>query len=120
LFKWLSEVPPEHTIFLSHNGHDKPFVERLCEELKCLNYSPFFDQNSDSLPKGERFPPHLFKVAKQCLLAMIVLSERYLTSKWPMLELTAFVKARKRKNRNMKLLPLSTSSHHVTLYRGNG
>jgi hypothetical protein len=39
----LSELMPEHTIFLSHSGQEKSFVEQLCEDLKCVNHSPFFD-----------------------------------------------------------------------------
>jgi hypothetical protein len=102
----LSELMPEHTIFLSHSGQEKSFVEQLCEDLKCVNHSPFFDQDSDSLPKGERFASLIFQAAEQCWLAVIVLSKGYLTSKWPMLELSVFVKSRKTNNPRLKLFPL--------------
>jgi hypothetical protein len=71
-----------------------------------MNYSPFFDQEPDSLPKGERFASLILQAAEECWLAVVVLSKGYLTSKWPMLELSAFVKAKKTTNPKLKLLPV--------------
>jgi hypothetical protein len=103
------EVPKlnaKHKIFLCHSGAQKEFVRELCLDLERLNHFPFFDQNSDSLPKGEKFPPLIFEAARQCLLAVVVLSVTFLTSKWPMIELCEFVKAQKNDNPRLRLLPL--------------
>ena len=81
-------------------------MRELCLDLERLNHFPFFDQNSDSLPKGEKFPPLIFEAARQCLLAVVVLSVTFLTSKWPMMELCEFVKAQKNENPRLRLLPL--------------
>lgn len=67
---------------------------------------PFFDQNSDSLPKGEKFTSLILKAAEQCSLAVIVLSKEFITSKWSMLELSTFVQFKKTGNPDMILLPL--------------
>lgn len=102
----LPQPLPKHTIFLSHSGNEKAFVEQLCEDLKRMNHYPFFDQDPGSLPKGDQFPPKILSAAEQCLLAVVVLSEGYLSSKWPMLELSTFVKSRKGKNPDLKLFPV--------------
>ncbi|KAG0617225.1 hypothetical protein M758_5G174500 [Ceratodon purpureus] len=102
----LPQPVSKHTIFLSHSGNEKAFAEQLCEDLKRMNHYPFFDQDSDSLPKGDRFPSLIFSAVEQCLLAVVVLSEGYLSSKWPMLELSTFVKSMKGGNPNLKLFPV--------------
>jgi hypothetical protein len=93
------ELEPKHKIFLSHSGAQKDFVERLCEELeRCLRY-PFFDLRAESLPIGENFPAHIFRAIEQCYVGVVILSEEFLTTKWPMMELVEMVKeAEKRKN----------------------
>jgi hypothetical protein len=84
------------TIFLSHSGAQKNFVEQLCEDLKHAKMSAFFDKRPESLPKGEVFAPLIFEAAEQCELAVVVVSDEYFSrSKWPMLELCAFVKSSK-------------------------
>jgi len=100
------KLESKHTIFLSHSGIQKPFVEQLCKDLEAQNYYPFFDQRSSSLPKGEEFSSLIIDAAKKCQVAVVVLSKEYLSSKWPMLELVEFVSARESKNKNLKLLPL--------------
>jgi hypothetical protein len=86
----------EHTIFLSHSGAQKNFVEQLCEDLERAKQSPFFDKRPESLPKGEVFARHIFRAAEQCEVAVVVVSEEYFSrSKWPMLELCAFVRSSK-------------------------
>lgn len=94
---WYSvELKPRHTIFLSHSGAQKNFVEQLCEDLERAKQAPFFDKRPDSLPKGEKFAQLIFQAARQCKLAIVVISEEYFSrSKWPMLELATFVKADK-------------------------
>ncbi|KAG0588621.1 hypothetical protein KC19_2G256600 [Ceratodon purpureus] len=100
-------LEPEHRIFLSHSGAQKNFTSQLCEDLIRVSHFPFFDKRLDSLPKGEEFPPLLLKAARQCRLAILVLSEEFFTrSKWPMIELSEFVQAQAADNRSLKLLPL--------------
>ncbi|KAG0556584.1 hypothetical protein KC19_11G064900 [Ceratodon purpureus] len=101
------KLQPKHKIFLSHSGAQKDFVEQLCEDLERFHHFPFFDKREDSLPKGERFPELIFQAAKQCRVAVVVVSEEFLTrTKWPMLELDAFVKAKKERNGYPRILPL--------------
>jgi len=90
-------------VFLSHSGAQKPFVQELLADLKAENHCPFYDDEESSLPKGEHFVPRILKAARHCRL---VLSEEFLTSKWPMIELVEFVKVRKNDNKGLKLLPL--------------
>lgn len=99
------DLLPKHLIFLSHSGQEKPFVQWLNEALQREHQSPFFDQNKDSLPTGQRFPELIIKAAEQCRVAVIVLSEGYLTSKWPMLELVEFHQSMKKGNK-ITLLPV--------------
>lgn len=91
-----AQLKSRHTIFLSHSGAQKNFVEQLCEDLERAKQVPFFDKRPDSLPKGEKFAQLIFQAARQCQLAIVVVSEEYFSrSKWPMLELVAFVQAGK-------------------------
>ncbi|KAG0611358.1 hypothetical protein M758_7G135500 [Ceratodon purpureus] len=99
-------LEPKHKIFLSHSGAQKDFVEYLCGELERRHHFPFFDRRASSLPKGERFPELILKAAQQCKMAVVVISEDYFASKWPMIELNAFVQARSRSNTRLKILPL--------------
>ncbi|KAG0600824.1 hypothetical protein M758_11G063300 [Ceratodon purpureus] len=101
------KLQPKHKIFLSHSGAQKDFVEQLCEDLERFHHFPFFDKREGSLPKGERFPELIFQAAKQCGVAVVVVSEEFFTrTKWPMLELDAFVKAQKERNGYPRILPL--------------
>lgn len=95
-----------HKIFLSHSGAQKDFVEQLCGDLERRHHFPFFDKRSSSLPKGERFPELILEAAQQCEMAVVVVSEEYFMSKWPMIELHAFVQARLKSNTKLKILPL--------------
>lgn len=110
LFCRIPSLEPHHKVFLSHSGYQKPFVEQLCEDLVAHTYIPFFDQRNDSLPKGEKFAKLIFDAARQCHVGVVVLSEEYLTSKWPMLELVEFCKAadekRKAGDQFVRVLPL--------------
>lgn len=97
-----NQLKPRHTIFLSHSGAQKNFVEQLCEDLERAKRTPFFDKRPDSLPKGEVFAQYIFNAARQCELAIVVVSEEYFSrSRWPMLELCAFAQSSK-----CKILPL--------------
>jgi len=97
---------PTQRIFLSHSGHQKPFVEQLYWDLRNRGHTLFFDKSSDSLPKGKAFPELIVQAARECVVAVVVLSEQYLMSKWPMLELVAFVDAQRTCNPKLHILPL--------------
>ncbi|KAG0592572.1 hypothetical protein KC19_1G263300 [Ceratodon purpureus] len=98
---------PKHRIFLSHSGVQKPFVEQLCEDLENAGHFPFFDRRPESLPKGEKFPDLIMQAARECHVAVVVLSMDYLHSKWPMIELIQFIKRIKiGMPTNLKILPL--------------
>jgi len=92
---------------LSHAGEQKPFVFDLYNDFVrgFPSIVPFFDKCSSSLPLGEEFPDRIFKAAKECVVAVVILTKEYVTSKWPMLELLAFVEAQKL-NPRLKLLPV--------------
>ncbi|KAG0605506.1 hypothetical protein M758_9G064500 [Ceratodon purpureus] len=108
-----STSQPKHKIFLSHSGAQKYFVENLCKDLEDHHRFPFFDIRESSLPKGERFPEHIVEAAQQCNLAVVVVSEEYFTSKWPMIELVEFVRAKKSgRNPKLKILPLFMGLSH--------
>ena len=96
----------KYTIFLSHNGVQKPFVEQLYRDFVDENQFPFFDQASDSLKRGEEFAPLILKAAKDCEVAIFTVTEQFLTSKWPMLELLTCIEAQKKGNPGLKLLPV--------------
>ncbi|KAI5080957.1 hypothetical protein GOP47_0004140 [Adiantum capillus-veneris] len=76
-------------IFLSHSGEQKPgFVTHLYHALHHANHRPFFDTDPiHSLPVGLDYPPRIFQACKACEMGVVVLSEHYITSLWPMLEL---------------------------------
>ncbi|GLJ41916.1 hypothetical protein SUGI_0867830 [Cryptomeria japonica] len=95
-------------VFLSHSGKQKFFVRQLYRDLTNQGVSCFFDQDPESLPLGEDFPSRIFEAAKTCKAAVLLLSENFLESKWPMLELSAFMEARDktRTNPNLKIVPL--------------
>jgi hypothetical protein len=101
------ELEPKHKIFLSHSGVQKSFTEQLCVDLERWQYYPFFDKRPESLPKGKQFPELIFQAAQQCRVAVLVLSEDFFTrTKWPMLELEAFVEAQKRNPEKVAILPV--------------
>ena len=100
-------LEPIHRIFLSQSGVQKNFTEQLCKELERVHHFPFFDKRPDSLCKGKHFPSLIIKAAKQCCVAIVVLSEEFFThSKWPMIELNEFVQAKASNNPGLEILPL--------------
>lgn len=93
----LGYVRQEHSIFLSHSGAQKAFVRRLRNALERNAYIPFFDEDPDCVPKGEPFV-HRIKIAcRQTDVAVVVLSDEFLESKWPMIELAIFVEEHRRR-----------------------
>ena len=99
-------LKPKHKIFLSHSGAQKDFVEYLCFELERCHRFPFFDKRHDSLPIGENFPPHIFGAIRQCQVGVVILSDEFFTSKWPMMELVAMVDKVERRKSSFKIIPI--------------
>lgn len=95
-----------HRMFLSHAGTKKDFVEQLYEDLEniypCRTY---FDKDGDSLPKGEKFLNKISFPARECQVAVVVISESYFRCKGPMKELPTFVQAQSQFS-ELKVLPL--------------
>lgn len=75
-----------HDIFLSHSGKQKGFVNDLHIRLSS-SHTVFFDITDHSLPPAQKFPPRIFEAARKCKLALVVLSNDFVVSYWPMLEL---------------------------------
>lgn len=97
----------KHKIFISHSGAQKDFAEQLCLDLERRGFIfPFFDQRHHSLPKGKYFVPLIKEAAPHCLVAVILLSEDFLCSKWPMIELAEFHGAQQAENQRLNMLPL--------------
>lgn len=67
--------PLKKQIFLSHSSAQGRFVEQLDEDLRNEGYLPFFHKDPASLPKGEKFPERIFQFARECDVAVVVLSE---------------------------------------------
>ena len=97
---------PKHSIFLSHSGAQKAFVEQLYVDFEAENQSPFFDKASHCLKRGEVFAPPILKAVKECKVAIFIVTEQFLTSKWPMLELLTCIDAQKKGNPGLKLFPV--------------
>ncbi|GLJ42254.1 hypothetical protein SUGI_0874670 [Cryptomeria japonica] len=94
-------------VFIGHSGKQKILARELHKDLTNKGVSCFFDEDPLSLPIAEKFPPRIFEAAEKCRVAVLVLSKDFSHSKWPMLELSAFLKAKiSGKNPNMKILPL--------------
>jgi hypothetical protein len=101
-----SGLEKKYKVFLSHSGKDKAFVSHLDRRLRSVHHYPFFDVREDSLPVGDKFADIIFQASKQCQLAIVVVSDDFFMSKWPMLELASFVEAKDGVNPEMKILPL--------------
>ena len=102
----LCRLEKKHKVFMSHSGKDKAFVSHLDHRLRSVHHYPFFDVREDSLPLGDEFADIIFEASKQCRLAIVVVSDDFFMSKWPMLELASFVEAKNGVNPEMKILPL--------------
>ncbi|XP_057824269.1 uncharacterized protein LOC131036401 isoform X1 [Cryptomeria japonica] len=94
-------------VFLCHSGKQKIPVRELHKELTNKGVSCFFDEDPQRLPLAEKFPARIFEAAEKCRIAVLVISKDFIHSKWPMLELSALLKAKSSgKNPHMKILPL--------------
>lgn len=101
----------KHSIFLSHSGAQKPFVRRLRNALQQNAYLPFFDEDPDCLLKGEPFAQNLKVAARLTDVAVVVLSDEFFRSKWPMIELGIFIEEQLRRRsvqgcKELRILPL--------------
>jgi hypothetical protein len=109
----LESAQQKHEIFLSHSGAQKAFVRRVQDALERNAYCPFFDEDPDCLPKGEPFA-HRLKTASllaDVAVVVVVLSDDFFISKWPMIELAIFIKEQKRRKsspdlKELNILPL--------------
>jgi hypothetical protein len=106
-------LEPKHSIFLSHSGAQKSFVEQLCLDIERHDRYPFFDKWRNSLSIGCNFPDLIFEAIKQCQVAVVVLSEEFFSqSKWPLLELAALVK-RKTWDPRLIIMPVFLGLTHA-------
>jgi hypothetical protein len=92
-------------VFLSHSGAQKGFVEQLSVDLERCDRHSFFDKCRDCLPIGKPFPRCIFEAIEHCEVGVVVLSEEFFTSKWPMLELVAMANIQ-RKKPNFTIMPI--------------
>ena len=94
---------------MSCSSKKKPFVYDLFDDFQRVPCSQsnerFFDVQDASLPK-RGMDSHLTRSARNCKVAVMILTKDFLTSKWPMLELLHFIDAQKTTNCGMKLLPI--------------
>eukprot|EP01018_Ginkgo_biloba_P022332 Gb_14679 [translate_table: standard] len=99
-------MPKTKAIFLSHSGAQKDFTEQLCLDLHARHRYPFFDMYS--IHSGDDISEIILQTAKQCTIAVLVLSEEFFSrSEWPMLEVQAFLDAQtSRLNPDLKIIPL--------------
>lgn len=86
-------------------------MRRLYNALEHNGYYTFFDENSDCLPGGEPFAPLIKDAARLANVAVVILSDEFFQSKWPMIELAIFVeeqcqREKSPKCRELKILPL--------------
>lgn len=87
-------------IFLSHSGRQKPFVTKLYHALLHAKHRPFFDMDTAvSLPSGLDYPSRIFQACQACKMGVIVLSEDYVRTLWPMIELQHLVRHGRSSNR---------------------
>lgn len=80
-------------------------MEQLSEDLEKYQCFPFFDKCSLSLLKGKKYVELILKATQQCQMAVVVVSKEYFASKWPMIDLHAFVQALK-SNSKLEILLL--------------
>ena len=100
------DLDPKHKVFLSHSGKQKDFVEQLYLDLQRLDRYVFFDKDPNSLPIGEDFPRLIFKAIQQCHVGVVILSDEFFTSKWPMMELVAMVEEARKREFSFKIIPV--------------
>eukprot|EP00250_Pteridium_aquilinum_P020667 c24905_g1_i1 orf=336-3284(+) len=86
------ELSTSHDIYLSHSRFQRGFAKELYKELN-QNFSTFIDITLHSLSPGENWPKRILDAACTCKLAVVILSEEFVCSMWPMIELSVFVDA---------------------------
>ncbi|GLJ27280.1 hypothetical protein SUGI_0535510 [Cryptomeria japonica] len=97
----------ESTMSPAQSSKQKSPVRGLHKKLTNKGVSCFFDEDLESLPLAGKFPSRIFETAEKSRIAVAVISKDFIHSKWPMLELSALLKAKSSgKNPHMKILPL--------------
>ena len=71
----------------------------VSEMLKRNAYHPFFDEYPDCLPKGEPFAQRIKDTCRLADVGVVVLSDEFLQSKCPMIELTIFIQEQEERSR---------------------
>ncbi|KAG0577117.1 hypothetical protein KC19_5G132000 [Ceratodon purpureus] len=90
-------VVGKHEVFLSYSRKQRDFVEQLDKDLRNCGYSPFFDRDEYSLPVTENTTNNICAAIRQCEVAIVVLSEDFLSlTIWPMFELAYMVECKTR------------------------
>eukprot|EP00878_Enallax_costatus_P008773 GHUV01009171.1.p1 GENE.GHUV01009171.1~~GHUV01009171.1.p1 ORF type:complete len:236 (+),score=57.37 GHUV01009171.1:740-1447(+) len=75
-------------VFISHTGSDSDaaiFAAMLHDKLGEKKIPAFFD--ADSLDLGDVWQPRIIKAASRCSVFVAVVSPKYPTRKWPLLEM---------------------------------
>ena len=99
---------PQYKVYLSFKGGsaDERFAEQLDKDLEVLDQPVFCHVRPNCLPLGQMYAPIILNTCRKCKVGVVVLSEEYLVSKWPMMELVEFVRAMRDENRSFNLIPL--------------
>lgn len=71
-------------IFISYSSHDRPFADRIAEDLQASGFSVFYDR--ELLP-GEDFMERLDDELRKASFVLVLLSPAYVSSKWATREL---------------------------------
>ncbi len=94
----------EYDVFISHAREDKPdFVEPLVAELKRLSIKVWYD--ADQLSWGDDVPQAINRGLSKSRFVVVVLSEVFLSKRWPQNELSAAFSAQTQDGRK-RVLPL--------------
>src|SRR5918996_3039427 len=96
---------PGYDIFLSHNGRDKPAVERVAEELTRKGLRPWFD--GWHLIPGERWQEGLAEGLRASAACAVFLGPNDLGS-WELQELDE-ARNRAAQDRSFRLIPVLLS-----------
>lgn len=97
-----------HVVYLSHSGAQKRFVENLCEDLERHDIQFPESETEKQLVRLPTYKYHriILDAMKQCQVGVLIISEDFLISKWPMIELVAMIKEMEKPNSYMKIIPV--------------
>lgn len=93
--------PRTYDVFLSFRGCDtrKGFTDHLYKGLKDAGFHVFRDD--ESIPAGERIGNNLEKAIGNCRIAIPIISENYVKSKWCLRELTKIMDCHNKHNKRV-------------------